>query len=184
MDLELILKQKHQELHDLMLQASQHKQIIKNLEDKLLSHTDELNIFKQHSHDKKHNLEICLADATQHIKTQEMKLKNAQYVIQDMEKKISQSNEKISNLEKTLQDISSILMSKANIQLDGSITSAFQKYKDTINSKSVLSVEAVNSGIQHLMQYIQQLEQDKVWTKTSLSSSSLLSSALKCFQQN
>lgn len=125
---------------------------------------------EQKLQDKKHNLEICLADASQQI--QELQAQKSiienQNVQLEKEKHFLSDKKRI--IENKLSSISSMLRCICGIQPDGSIFipghHIIQNVTDANLNETVdlffIEPEQATAGMKALMHYISQLERDQV----------------------
>lgn len=120
--------------------------------------------------DKKHNLEICLADATQQIQELKGQISGFEQKNIGLEKEKSFLMNKKSELENKLSTISNLLRCICGIQPDGSIMipghniiqNTMNKNMSSANTQ-VIEPEQATTGMKALMHYISQLERDQVF---------------------
>ena len=125
----------------------------------------EFQLHEQHLHDKEHNLEICLADASQQIRDLQKKLTNSLRTTDNIQQ--YSDNLKRENFELTneLRTISNILLSGAGIQRDGSlILSDLSRTSEvmTLEKLPLLTSAAVKKGIQAIKELVNDQFQKKV----------------------
>lgn len=129
---------------------------------------DEQRLKEQKLQDKKHNLEICLSDASQQIQELNMTLGTFEDRIRFLNDKCEVLDKEKQKLTDKYLTISNILRNIAGLQLDGSIN-LLRIAKGSGNGCTLqedcsimLEPDQVNTGIRALMSYIMQTQQEKV----------------------
>lgn len=126
---------------------------------------------EQKLQDKKHNLEICLADATQQIQEFKAQISGLENKCIGLEKEKSFLLDRKRLLENKLSTISSMLRCICGIQPDGSIiipghhviqTGVDRNLKHEPADLFMIEPEHATIGMKALMHYISQLERDQV----------------------
>lgn len=158
-------------MHHTICQSNQDRHKWSNFEHGLQNQYEETRLNEQKLQDKKHNLEICLADATQQIqelKAQISGLEN-KYIGLEKEKLFLVDRKRL--LENKLSTISSMLRCICGIQPDGSIiipghhvmqSGIDRKASNETVDLFIIEPEQATIGMKALMHYITQLERDQV----------------------
>ncbi|XP_063706276.1 rootletin [Culicoides brevitarsis] len=187
-DLEGLLNSARQELHHTICQTNQERHKWSNFEHGLQNQYEETRINEQKLQDKKHNLEICLADATQQIQELKAKISGLDNKNCSLEKERTFLLERKRSLENKLSTISSMLRCICGIQPDGSIIipghHVLQSGMDrSANHESIdmfiIEPDQATIGMKALMHYIGQLERDQeaLASKLSVAEKKLLQSS-------
>uniref|UniRef100_A0A8D8VW00 Rootletin n=1 Tax=Cacopsylla melanoneura TaxID=428564 RepID=A0A8D8VW00_9HEMI len=124
--------------------------------------------------DQKHNLEVCLADATQQIKELKARLGGAEERVRASSAHLLQLEASKKDVEHKLSSIGSTLRRIAGIQLDGRVgggaggkmTSPARRYSpvrgpDGGDGMVDVDPEAVRKGVRNLMQQVAQIERER-----------------------
>ncbi|KAL1491832.1 hypothetical protein ABEB36_012367 [Hypothenemus hampei] len=150
-------------------------------EQDLLIHLEDCRVKEKRLEDQKHNLEVCLVDATQQIQELKAKLGGAEGRVRNLETQLAQLESSKRDIEQKLYSIVSTLRRIAGIQLDGSVSVPYRllspsrrwsparshEEKDTVIE---VDPEAVRKGVRNLMQQVAQLERERDDYKTQVSS--------------
>lgn len=128
---------------------------------------------EQKLQDKKHNLEICLADATQQIQELKAQISGLDNKSSGLEKEKQFLTDRKRLLENKLSTISSMLNCICGIQPDGSIIIPGHHIMQTGMDRNktnesfdlfIIEPDQATVGMKALMHYISQLERDQVST--------------------
>lgn len=95
-------------------------------EQDLLVHLEDSRAREKRLEDQKHNLEICLVDATQQIQELKAKLGGAEGRIRALDTQLAQLEIVKREVEQKLSSVVSTLRRIAGIQLDGTVTMPYR----------------------------------------------------------
>uniref|UniRef100_A0A336MUQ3 CSON004284 protein n=1 Tax=Culicoides sonorensis TaxID=179676 RepID=A0A336MUQ3_CULSO len=173
-DLEQLLNTTRQELHRAVCQANQDRNKWNKFECGLQNQYDETRLNEQKLQDKKHNLEICLADATQQIQELKAQISYIENKNGMLEKDKTFLCEKTQLLEAKLSSLCRMLWRICGIQPDGSIIMPrhnVQQVECNSNETGVciFEIEQASLGMKALMHYINELEREQEILQNKLS---------------
>ncbi|ENN83060.1 hypothetical protein YQE_00578, partial [Dendroctonus ponderosae] len=150
----------HQELHQLRKQQY------------LLVHLEDSRVKEKRLEDQKHNLEVCLVDATQQIQELKTELGGAEGRVRALETQLTQLECAKREIEQKLFSVVSTLRRIGGIQLDGSVSMPYRLlspsrrwspargHEDKDGSIDV-DPEVVRKGVRNLMQQVAQIERER-----------------------
>lgn len=134
--------------------------------------------------DQKHNLEVCLADASQQLQELKARLGGSEGRVRALDNQLTQLEAVKKEMEQKLSSVGSTLRRIAGIQLDGSVNMPFKLMSPTrrwsparpshqehdVNRDVILDVdpEAVRKGVRSLMQQVAQIERERDDCKNEL----------------
>lgn len=191
-DLDASLHATRQELGRARCKANQDEHRFHNREQELLGRMEEGRCREKRLEDQKHNLEVCLADATQQIQELKARLGGAEGRVRALEEQLLQTESTKKDAENKLSSIGHTLRRIAGVQLDGTVSlpyrllSPSRRYSphrggshcDTYDTRSCagdtplidVDPEMVRKGVRTLMQQVAQIEREKDDYKTQLGS--------------
>ncbi|XP_071554708.1 uncharacterized protein Root isoform X2 [Temnothorax nylanderi] len=195
-DLDNSLEVTRQELGKLRARADEEDERWRAREQELLVRLEDSRCRERKLEDQKHNLEVCLADATQQLQELKARLGGSEGRVRALDAQLSQLETAKKEVEQKLSSVGSTLRRIAGIQMDGSVNMPFklmspsrrwsparaQDHGDS-NRDIILDVdpEAVRKGVRSLMQQVAQIERERDDYKTELYS---LKKQLKESQEN
>ncbi|XP_020278588.1 rootletin isoform X2 [Pseudomyrmex gracilis] len=195
-DLDNSLEVTRQELGKLRTRADEEDERWRAREQELLVRLEDSRCRERKLEDQKHNLEVCLADATQQLQELKARLGGSEGRVRALDAQLSQLETAKKEVEQKLSSVGSTLRRIAGIQMDGSVNMPFklmspsrrwsparaQTHGDS-GRDVVLDVdpEAVRKGVRTLMQQIAQIERERDDYKTELCS---MKKQLKESQEN
>ncbi|XP_012540791.1 rootletin [Monomorium pharaonis] len=195
-DLDNSLEVTRQELGKLRARADEEDERWRAREQELLVRLEDSRCRERKLEDQKHNLEVCLADATQQLQELKARLGGSEGRVRALDAQLSQLETAKKEVEQKLSSVGSTLRRIAGIQMDGSVNMPFklmspsrrwsparaQDHGDT-SRDIILDVdpEAVRKGVRSLMQQVAQIERERDDYKTELCS---LKKQLKESQEN
>lgn len=125
--------------------------------------------------DQKHNLEICLTDATQQIQELKARLGGSEGRVRALDTQLVQLDSSKRDVEQKLASVVSTLRRIAGIQLDGSVNLPYRllspsrrwspaRSQEPPEGRAVIDVdpEIVRKGVRNLMQQVAQIERERV----------------------
>lgn len=121
-DLDANLQATRQELGRARCKANQDEHRFHNREQELLGRMEEGRGREKRLEDQKHNLEVCLADATQQIQELKARLGGAEGRIRALDEQLAQTDCAKKDVENRLSSIGHTLRRIAGVQLDGSVS--------------------------------------------------------------
>lgn len=190
-DLESNLHATRQELGRARCKANQDEHRFHNREQELLGRLEEGRCREKRLEDQKHNLEVCLADATQQIQELKARLGGAEGRVRALDEQLLQTESAKKDAENKLSSIGHTLRRIAGVQLDGTVSlpyrilSPSRRYSPhrggshcDYDSRSCsgdaphidVDPEMVRKGVRTLMQQVAQIEREKDDYKTQLGS--------------
>ncbi|XP_072755819.1 uncharacterized protein Root [Anoplolepis gracilipes] len=195
-DLDNSLEVTRQELGKLRTRADEEDERWRTREQELLVRLEDSRCRERKLEDQKHNLEVCLADATQQLQELKARLGGSEGRVRALDAQLSQLETAKKEVEQKLSSVGSTLRRIAGIQMDGSVNMPFklmspsrrwsparvQDHGDT--SKDIIldvDPEAIRKGVRSLMQQVAQIERERDDYKTELCS---LKKQLKESQEN
>lgn len=168
------------ELGRIRCKANQDEHRFHNREQELLGRLEEGRCREKRLEDQKHNLEVCLADATQQIQELKARLGGAEGRVRALDDQLAQTETCKKEVENKLSSIGHTLRRIAGIQLDGTVSlpyrllSPSRRYSphrgqhdfDTRSCSGdtpLIDVcpEMVRKGVRTLMQQVAQIEREK-----------------------
>ncbi|KAL6443577.1 hypothetical protein ACFW04_001609 [Cataglyphis niger] len=195
-DLDNSLEVTRQELGKLRTRADEEDERWRAREQELLVRLEDSRCRERKLEDQKHNLEVCLADATQQLQELKARLGGSEGRVRALDAQLSQLETAKKEVEQKLSSVGSTLRRIAGIQMDGSVNMPFklmspsrrwsparvQDHGDT-GRDIILDVdpEAIRKGVRALMQQVAQIERERDDYKTELCS---LKKQLKESQEN
>ncbi|GAB1869589.1 Rootletin [Camponotus japonicus] len=195
-DLDNSLEVTRQELGKLRTRADEEDERWRAREQELLVRLEDSRCRERKLEDQKHNLEVCLADATQQLQELKARLGGSEGRVRALDAQLSQLETAKKEVEQKLSSVGSTLRRIAGIQMDGSVNMPFklmspsrrwsparvQDHGDT-GRDIILDVdpEAIRKGVRSLMQQVAQIERERDDYKTELCS---LKKQLKESQEN
>ncbi|KAL0100440.1 hypothetical protein PUN28_019642 [Cardiocondyla obscurior] len=195
-DLDNSLEVTRQELGKLRARADEEDERWRSREQELLVRLEDSRCRERKLEDQKHNLEVCLADATQQLQELKARLGGSEGRVRALDAQLSQLEIAKKEVEQKLSSVASTLRRIAGIQMDGSVNMPFKlmspsrrwspaRAQDHGDSSRdiILDVdpEAVRKGVRLLMQQVAQIERERDDHKTELYS---LKKQLKESQEN
>ncbi|XP_066581176.1 centrosome-associated protein CEP250 [Prorops nasuta] len=182
-DLDNSLEVTRQELQRLRLRADEEDERWRGREQELVERLDDSRCRERKLEDQKHNLEVCLADASQQLQELKARLGGSDGRVRALDTQLSQLEAAKREVEQKLSSIGATLRRIAGIQMDGSVSIPFklmspsrrwsparvQDHGDT-NRDLMLDVdpEAVRKGVRSLMQQVAQIERERDDYETEL----------------
>nr|CAD7197850.1 unnamed protein product [Timema douglasi] len=127
--------------------------------------------------DQRHNLEVCLADATQQLQELKARLGGSEGRVRALDGQLQQLEAAKKEVEQKLSSIGSTLRRIAGIQMDGSVNLPFrlmitqQDHGDGRHDGCLLvdvDPEVVRKGVRNLMQQVAQIERERVRARRRL----------------
>lgn len=115
-----------QELGRTRCKANQDEHRFHNREQELLGRLEEGRCREKRLEDQKHNLEVCLADATQQIQELKARLGGAEGRVRALDEQLGQTENAKKEVENKLSSIAHTLRRIAGVQLDGSVTTPYR----------------------------------------------------------
>ncbi|XP_012287068.1 rootletin isoform X2 [Orussus abietinus] len=184
-DLDNSLEVTRQELGRLRARADEEDERWRAREQELLVRLEDSRCRERKLEDQKHNLEVCLADASQQIQELKARLGGSEGRVRALDAQLSQLEVAKKEVEQKLSSVGSTLRRIAGIQLDGSVNIPFKLMSPSrrwsparvhhdhceAGRDIVLDVdpEAVRKGVRCLMQQVAQIERERDDYKTELS---------------
>ncbi|KAG7207976.1 hypothetical protein KM043_009556 [Ampulex compressa] len=183
MDLDNSLEVTRQELGRLRSRTDEEDERWRAREQELLVRIDDSRCRERKLEDQKHNLEVCLADASQQLQELKARLGGSEGRVRALDAQLSQLEVAKKEVEQKLSSVGSTLRRIAGIQMDGSVNMPFklmspsrrwsparvQDHGDSARDV-ILDVdpEAVRKGVRSLMQQVAQIERERDDYKTEL----------------
>ncbi|ENN80752.1 hypothetical protein YQE_02829, partial [Dendroctonus ponderosae] len=171
-ELERNLEQTRQELNKTRSHSGQLEEQWHAREQDLLVHLEDSRVKEKRLEDQKHNLEVCLVDATQQIQELKAKLGGAEGRVRALETQLTQLECAKREIEQKLFSVVSTLRRIGGIQLDGSVSMPYRLlspsrrwspargHEDKDGSIDV-DPEVVRKGVRNLMQQVAQIERER-----------------------
>ncbi|KAL6255819.1 hypothetical protein P5V15_013062 [Pogonomyrmex californicus] len=182
-DLDNSLEVTRQELGKLRARADEEDERWRAREQELLVRLEDSRCRERKLEDQKHNLEVCLADATQQLQELKARLGGSEGRVRALDAQLSQLETAKKEVEQKLSSVGSTLRRIAGIQMDGSVNMPFKlmspsrrwspaRAQDHGDRDIILDVdpEAVRKGVRSLMQQVAQIERERDDYKTELCS--------------
>ncbi|KAH1021371.1 hypothetical protein HUJ04_010892 [Dendroctonus ponderosae] len=183
-ELERNLEQTRQELNKTRSHSGQLEEQWHAREQDLLVHLEDSRVKEKRLEDQKHNLEVCLVDATQQIQELKVvevvaKLGGAEGRVRALETQLTQLECAKREIEQKLFSVVSTLRRIGGIQLDGSVSMPYRLlspsrrwspargHEDKDGSIDV-DPEVVRKGVRNLMQQVAQIERERDDYKTQV----------------
>lgn len=177
-----------QELGRVRCKSNQDEHRWHTREQELLSRIEEGRGREKRLEDQKHNLEVCLADATQQIQELRARLGGAEGRIRALDEQVAVVECSKKEIENRLSSIGHTLRRIAGIQLDGSISAPYRllspsrRYSPARGGHECdrnsaaggdgpnidVDPEMVRKGVRKLMQQVAQIERENDDLKTQL----------------
>ncbi|CAG9769436.1 unnamed protein product [Ceutorhynchus assimilis] len=178
-ELERNLEQTRQELNRTRCHTGQLEEQWHAREQDLLIHLEDSRAKEKRLEDQKHNLEVCLVDATQQIQELKAKLGGAEGRVRALESHLAQLESSKRDIEQKLFSVVSTLRRIAGIQLDGSVSMPYRllspsrrwspaRGHDEKDGAIDVDPEAVRKGVRNLMQQVAQIERERDDYKTQV----------------
>ncbi|XP_015432669.1 PREDICTED: LOW QUALITY PROTEIN: rootletin [Dufourea novaeangliae] len=182
-DVDNSLEVTRQELGRLRSRADEEDERWRTREQELLVRLEDCRCRERKLEDQKHNLEVCLADASQQIQELKARLGGSEGRVRALDAQLSQLEMAKKDVEQKLNSVGSTLRRIAGIQMDGSVNMPFklmspsrrwsparaQEHADS--SRDVIfdvDPEAIRKGVRALMQQVAQIERERDDYKTEL----------------
>ncbi|XP_076662657.1 ciliary rootlet coiled-coil, rootletin isoform X2 [Andrena cerasifolii] len=181
MDVDNSLEVTRQELGRLRSRADEEDERWRTREQELLVRLEDCRCRERKLEDQKHNLEVCLADASQQIQELKARLGGSEGRVRALDAQLSQLEMAKKEAEQKLSSVGSTLRRIAGIQMDGSVNVPFklmspsrrwsparvQDHSDSVRDM-ILDVdpEVVRKGVRSLMQQVAQIERERDDYKT------------------
>ncbi|XP_034942532.1 rootletin isoform X2 [Chelonus insularis] len=177
-DLDNNLEVTRQELGKLRSRTDEEDERWRAREQELLLRLEDSRCKERKLEDQKHNLEVCLADASQQIQELKARLGGAEGRVRALDGQLSQLETAKKEVEQKLSSVGSTLRRIAGIQLDGTVNMPFKltspsrrwspartSHQDhEINRDHVIldvDPEIVRKGVRSLMQQVLQIERER-----------------------
>ncbi|XP_059612125.1 rootletin isoform X1 [Phlebotomus argentipes] len=179
-DLDANLHATRQELGRSRCKLNQDEHRWHGREQELLQRLDEGRCREKRLEDQKHNLEVCLADATQQIQELKARLGGCEGRVRALDEQLIQTESAKREVENRLSSIAHTLRRIAGIQLDGTVSlpyrllSPSRRYspargghdydcRSVAGDGPIIDVdpEMVRKGVRTLMQQVAQIEREK-----------------------
>ncbi|XP_043473527.1 rootletin isoform X3 [Leptopilina heterotoma] len=175
-DLDNSLENTRQEFAKLRARADEEDERWRGREQELLIRLEDSRCRERKLEDQKHNLEVCLADASQQIQELKARLGGSEGRVRALDAQLGQLEVLKKEVEQKLSSVGTTLRRIAGIQLDGSVNMPFKitspsrrwspvRMQDHGNAGRdiVLDVdpEVVRKGVRSLMQQVAQIERER-----------------------
>lgn len=180
-ELETNLHNTRQELGRLRCKANQDEHRFHAREQELMGRMEDGRSREKRLEDQKHNLEVCLADATQQIQELKARLGGSEGRVKALEENLVHMESCKRDVENKLSSIAHTLRRIAGIQLDGSVNMPYRLMSPSrrfsparggpdFDSRSCAGGEMplidvdpdiVRKGVRQLMQQVAQIEREK-----------------------
>ncbi|KAK2575631.1 hypothetical protein KPH14_011894 [Odynerus spinipes] len=186
MDLDNSLEVTRQELGKQRARADEEDERWRSREQELLMRLEDSRCRERKLEDQKHNLEVCLADASQQIQELKARLGGSEGRVRALDAQLSQLETAKKEVEQKLSSIGLTLRRIAGIQMDGSVNMPFKLmspsrrwsparvgHEHGDGAKDIVidvDPEAVRRGVRSLMQQVAQIERERDDYKTELCS--------------
>ncbi|XP_024946085.1 rootletin isoform X3 [Cephus cinctus] len=184
-DLDNSLEVTRQELGRLRSRGDEEDERWRAREQELLVRLEDSRCRERKLEDQKHNLEVCLADASQQLQELKARLGGSEGRVRALDAQLSQMETAKKEVEQKLSSVASTLRRIAGIQLDGSVNMPFKLMSPSRRWSParvhqdhgdggrdvVLDVdpEAIRKGVRSLMQQVAQIERERDDYKTEIS---------------
>ncbi|XP_026278331.2 rootletin isoform X2 [Frankliniella occidentalis] len=175
-ELDGALEMARQEMARLRSRAEEEGERWRAREQELVMRLEDSRNRERKLEDQKHNLEVCLADATQQIQELKARLGGAEGRVRALDQQLLQLEAAKKDADQKLSSVGSTLRRIAGIQLDGSVSLPFrllspsrrwsparvQEHHDG-RGDSVVDVdpEVIRKGVRSLMQQVAQIERER-----------------------
>jgi rootletin len=126
MELESHLELTRQELGKLRSRSDEEDERSRGREQELASRLEDGRCRERKLEDQKHNLEVCLADATQQLQELKARLGGSEGRVRALDAQLTQMETQKKEIEQKLSSVVLILRRIAGIQLDGSVSMPFK----------------------------------------------------------
>ncbi|KAF7987174.1 hypothetical protein HCN44_011480 [Aphidius gifuensis] len=179
-DLDNSLEVTRQEFGRLRQRADEEDERWRGREQELLVRIEDSRCKERKLEDQKHNLEVCLADASQQLQELKARLGGSEGRVRALDIQLSQLELSKKEVEQKLSSVGTTLRRIAGIQLDGTVNIPFKLtspsrkwspvrggHKEQHNDINVRDViidvdpEAIRKGIRSLMQQVAQIERER-----------------------
>ncbi|XP_063909729.1 rootletin isoform X3 [Zophobas morio] len=180
-ELDRNLDQTRQELGRTRSHSAQLEEQWHAREQDLLVHLEDSRAREKRLEDQKHNLEVCLVDATQQIQELKAKLGGSEGRVRALEAQLAQLEGLKRDVEQKLFSVVSTLRRIAGVQLDGSVSMPYRLlspsrrwspargHDDGRDGAIDVDPEVVRKGVRNLMQQVAQIERERDDYKTQVS---------------
>ncbi|XP_065332594.1 rootletin [Cloeon dipterum] len=173
------LEMSRQELSRIRSRAAEEEERWRGNEQALLARIEDGRVRERKLEDQKHNIEVCLADATQQIQELKAKLGGSEGRVKALEGQLSNLEAVKKETEQRLSSVGSTLRRIAGIQLDGSVTLPYRlsspsrrwsparyhrsREAEEKGATEMIDVdpEVVRKGVRSLMQQVAQIERER-----------------------
>lgn len=125
-DVDGALQAARQELGRSRCKANQDEHRWHQREQELLGRMEEGRVREKRLEDQKHNLEVCLADATQQLQELKARLGGAEGRVRALDEQLAQTESCKKDVEHRLSSVGHTLRRIAGIQLDGSVSQPYR----------------------------------------------------------
>ncbi|XP_066156628.1 rootletin isoform X1 [Euwallacea fornicatus] len=180
-ELERNLEQTRQELNRARSHTGQLEEQWHSREQDLLIHLEDSRVKEKRLEDQKHNLEVCLVDATQQIQELKAKLGGAEGKVRALETQLAQLESSKRDIEQKLFSVVSTLRRIGGIQMDGSVSMPYRllspsrrwsparaSHEEKDGGAIDVDPEVVRKGVRNLMQQVAQIERERDDYKTQV----------------
>ncbi|XP_045461010.1 rootletin [Harmonia axyridis] len=142
-------------------------------EQDLLVHLEDSRAREKRLEDQKHNLEVCLVDATQQIQELKAKLGGSEGKVRALENQLAQLEGNKREVEQKLSSVVMTLRRIAGVQLDGTVTMPYRlmspsrrwsparSHDDSRDLIVDVDPEVVRKGVRNLMQQVAHIERER-----------------------
>ncbi|CAD6231744.1 GSCOCG00001565001-RA-CDS [Cotesia congregata] len=196
-DLDNSLEVTRQDMGKLRSRADEEDERWRAREQELLVRLEDSRCRERKLEDQKHNLEVCLADASQQLQELKARFGGSEGRVRALDSQLAQLEAAKKDVEQKLSSVGSTLRRIAGIQLDGSVNMPFKLMSPSrrwsparashqehdVSRDVILDVdpEAVRKGVRSLMQQVAQIERERDDCKNELSNvKKQLAEALEC----
>ncbi|XP_058802315.1 rootletin [Phymastichus coffea] len=183
-DLENNLELTRQELSKLRSRMDEEDERSRGREQELVLRLEESRCRERKLEDQKHNLEVCLTDATQQLQELKARLGGSEGRVRALDEQLTHMEARKKDLEHKLSSLVLMLKRIAGVQPDGSLTTPFklssptrryspvrtQEHSDSRELILDVDVEAVRRGINSLMKHFMKIERERNDYDTELKS--------------
>lgn len=167
-----------QELGRLRTHSAEETERWHGREQELLHRLEDSRNKEKKLEDQKHNLEICLTDASQQIQELKARLGGAEGRVRGLDGQLVQLESSKRDVEQKLASVISTLRRIAGIQLDGSVNLPYRllspsrrwspaRSQEQPEGRGTIDIdpEIVRKGVRNLMQQVAQIERERVSKK-------------------
>ncbi|KAK9879237.1 hypothetical protein WA026_004086 [Henosepilachna vigintioctopunctata] len=172
-ELERNLEHCRQELNRTIAHSGHHEEQWHAREQDLLIHLEDSRAREKRLEDQKHNLEVCLVDATQQIQELKAKLGGSEGKVRALEAQLGQLESNKRDVEQKLSSVVLTLRRIAGVQLDGTVNMPYRlmspsrrwsparSHEDARDGIVDVDPEVVRKGVRNLMQQVAHIEREK-----------------------